>query len=190
MNKKTTMKTTTLEPVKVKSKVIKKRKLDIEVREQMEVTKSRATLSKAKDIGDLTKQVSWSKVWLDSRKTSGNFVKLHLVNALVFSADSNTILLTSTTGAFAEASVWYKALKAGDNFLVRFFIDVINDGAQFQLSTFGGSASMQMTLNAGPHEIPVIAVADFAGDHAVQLLLKMPNRSFYLVGIEIQPLTA
>jgi hypothetical protein len=189
MNKKTTMKTTTLEPVKVKSKVIKKRKWDFDEREPMEVTKSRATLSKAKDIGDLTKQVSWSKVWLDSRKTSGNFVKLQLVNALVFSAESNTILLTSTDGAFGESTVCYKALKAGDNFLVRFFIDVINDGALFQITTSGGSI-VQMTLNAGPHEIPVVTEADFAGDHAVQLLLKMPNRSFYLVGIEIQPLTA
>jgi hypothetical protein len=188
MRKKTVTTTTVLEPVKLKSKVMKKRKLDVEARAPIEATASRATLSKAKDMADLTKQVSWAKVLLNARKTSGNFVKLHLVNVLVFSAEDNTILLTGTSGAFAEASVWYKALKAGDNFLIRFFIDVISNGSQFQVATFGGTAPVTMTLNAGPHEIPVVATAQAAGDHSVQMLLTTPNRSFYLQGLEIQPL--
>jgi len=190
MNKKTAAKTTVLEPVKLKSKGLKNRKLEVDVREPMEVTASRLTLSKAKDMSDLTKGITWSKVRLNARKTSGNFVKLNLVNATVFSAETNWILLASNSGSFAEASVAYKALKAGDNFLVRFLIDVISDNSLFQLSTFGGSAPLTMTLNAGSHEIPVVAVAQAAGDHSVQLLLKMPDRAFYLSAIEIEPLNA
>jgi hypothetical protein len=189
MNKKTAVKTKTLEPVKLKSKAIAKRNLHPDVREPIEATSSRVTISKARDMADLTRMVTWDKVTLGPRKTSGNFAKLNLVNATVFSAETNSILLSSTEGAFAEASVAYKALAAGDNFLVRFLIDVISDGSSFQLSTFGTSSPQTMTLDSGPHEIPVVAEAQAAGDHSVQLLLKMPNRSFYLTAIEIQPLS-
>jgi hypothetical protein len=188
--KATAVATTVLDIKKLKSKGLKRRKLDFaSERPPMEATGSRATLSKAKDIGELSKGLTWSKVMLNAQKTSGNFAKLNLTNVLSFSAESNWITLVSTSNTWAEASVAYKALKAGDNFLVRFFIDVISNGSQFQLSTFGGSAPVSMTLNAGPHEIPVVAVAQIAGDHSVQLLLTMPNRGFYLQGIEIQPLS-
>jgi hypothetical protein len=190
VDKKTAVRTTVLEPTKLKSKGLKRRKLEFGTREPIEVSASRATLSKAKDMADLTKGVTWSKVRLDARKTSSSFAKLNLVNAIVFSAETNWILLASNSGSFAEASVAYRALKAGDNFLVRFFIDVISNNSLFQLSTFGGSAPQTMTLNAGPHEIPVVADAQIAGDHSVQLLLKMPDKAFYVSAIEIQPLNA
>jgi hypothetical protein len=187
MNKKTAVKTTVLDLVKVKSKVVK-RNLDVEEREPIEVTRSRATLSKAKDMADLSKQISWTKVRLDARKTTGNFVKLNLVNATIFSAETNWIMLASNNSTFGEASVAYKALKAGDNFLIRFFIDVISNNSLFQVSTFGGTAPVTMTLNSGPHEIPVVAVAQNAGDHSAQLLLKEANKAYYLSAIEIEPL--
>ena len=189
MNKKTATKTNVLEPIKLKSKGLKNRNLTPEARDPLEFTRSRATLSKAKDMADLTEMVSWSKVWLDARKTSSTFAKLRLVNASIFSADTNSILLASNASTFAEASVDYKTLKAGDNFLVRFFIHVISNNSVFQLSTFGGTAPLTMTLNVGTHEIPVVAVAQNAGDHAVQLLLKEANKSYNLIGIEMQPLS-
>ena len=187
MNKKTAVKTTVLQPVKLKSKTVK-RNLDVEAREPIEVTRSRATLSKAKDMADLSKQVSWTKVRLDARKTSSPFAKLNLVNVLTFSAETNWITIVSTASSFAEATVAYKALKAGDNFLIRFYIDVISNNSVFKVSTFGGTAPTTMTLSSGPHEIPIVAVAQNAGDHSAQLLLNEANKGFYLSGIEIEPL--
>ena len=186
MNKKTAVKTTVLDLVKVKSKIVK-RKLDVEDREPIEVTRSRATLSKAKDMADLSKQVSWSKVRLDARKTSSTFAKLELTNASSFSAKDNWITLMGNNINFGEATIDYQALKAGDNFLVRYFIDVISDNSRFQLSA-SGAAPVTMTLNSGPHEIPLVAVAQAAGHHFVQLLLNEANKGYYLRAIEIEPL--
>lgn len=189
MNRKTSVKTTVLEPVRLKSKAITKpRNINPDVRGPNKVSSSGVTISKAKRLADALKGMKWAKVRLDARKTYTTNAKLNLNPAVLFNSVQNYILLHSSDGLFADAEVVYKAQKAGDNFLIRYFIDVVSNNTEFKLFTFGAAPTQTLMLNAGPHEIPVVAVAQSAGEHSAQLALQMNDRAFYLQAIEIQPL--
>jgi hypothetical protein len=188
MRKKAAPKTIAHEPIKLTTKGVVPRKLGRGMREAQDFTKSGLTLAKAKKLADTLKGLKWAKVRLDARKTYTVHAKLNLVNAAIFNAEQNYILLTTTPTSFGEASVVYKAYKEGDHFLVRFFVDVISNGTKFRISTFNGSPPQEVTLSAGTHELPVVAQAAFVGDHAVQLLCITDNKAYYLQAIEVQPI--
>ena len=129
----------------------------------------------------------WPKVTLSARKTYSPRAQLVLLNPELLDAEVPTIIFGIAEAFGTYAGVKFDAPRAGDYYLIEFFITVIQRDSEYELRT-SGSASQNLKLAAGPHVLRVVAVPKTKGQQSVTLWATDEALGFYLDRIEIQPM--
>jgi len=129
----------------------------------------------------------WSKVTLTARKTYSTPAQLVYHATGYLDAEKNHIYAWSSGPMDVYVGVRFNAPKVGDNYLIKFVIDVINRDSEFEIRA-SGTGKTSMKLAAGNHELLVVAVPKVIGPQSVDLYLTHDAFGFYLHRIEIQPL--
>lgn len=140
------------------------------------------------DLGVKPTATRWQDVTLDARHTSFPRAKLDLCGASIFNASDNYIFLEAEDGLHGEVQVNFSASKAGDTYLVTYYVHTNAQNTMLKVISSGNSPIATMNVGPGDHAIPVAVVTNTSGNQYVMLLLWYENgpHAMYVQRVDIQ----
>jgi len=129
----------------------------------------------------------WANVTLDARHTYFPKARLDMCGASIHNATDNYVFMEAKDGLHAEAQVAFNAAKAGDTYLITYYIQTTMQNTLVKVFSSGPNPAATMNLSAGYHQIPVAVVPSTPGSQYVILTLwSDPEQAMYFQRADVQ----
>jgi hypothetical protein len=128
----------------------------------------------------------WQNVTLDARHPFYPKARLDVMGGKYYYTGDNFILVESRVATASAIQVTFNAMKAGDTYLVTYYVYPTKDGTELRVFSSGDTPDAALTLSAGQHQIPVAVIPTSAGNQHVTLTLWNEGRVVYLQRVDVQ----